>query len=190
MNAVGQRVARNSDLPDLEWKFTVVDEGSINAFTTGGGYVYVHRGLLAYLNSEAELAAVLGHEIAHVTARHPARGQTRSVLANILAMGAAVVTGSGAVADIASIGAGAFVQGYGREAEIEADRIGMKYLVKAGYDPQGHGPRVRDVPARRRASRWRARAPRAASRASITACFPRIRRRTIARCRRPAAPRR
>ena len=72
----------------------MIDEGSINAFTTGGGYVYVHRGLLAYLNSEAELAAVLGHELAHVTARHPARGQTRSVLANILAMGAAIVTGS------------------------------------------------------------------------------------------------
>ena len=75
MNAVGQRIARNSDMPDLNWTFTVVDDGSINAFTTGGGYVYVHRGLLAYLNSEAELAAVLGHEVAHVTARHPARGK-------------------------------------------------------------------------------------------------------------------
>jgi predicted Zn-dependent protease len=139
VSAVGMRVARNSDQPDLQWKFTVVDEGSINAFTTGGGYVYVHRGLLAYLNSEAELAAVLGHELSHVTARHPARGQTRSVLANILAMGAAVVTGSGAVADMASIGAGAFVQGYGREAEMEADRIGMKYLIKAGYDPKAMG---------------------------------------------------
>ena len=139
VSAVGQRVARHSDQPDLQWKFTVVDEGSINAFTTGGGYVYVHRGLLAYLNSEAELAAVLGHELSHVTARHPARGQTRSVLASILAMGAAVVTGSGAVADMASIGAGAFVQGYGREAEMEADRIGMKYLIKAGYDPKAMG---------------------------------------------------
>ena len=73
VNAVGQRIARNSDMPDMKWTFTVIDEGSINAFTTGGGYVYVHRGLLAYLNSEAEMAAVLGHEIAHVTARHPAR---------------------------------------------------------------------------------------------------------------------
>jgi predicted Zn-dependent protease len=136
VNAVGQRVARHSDMPDLEWKFTVLDEGSINAFTTGGGYVYVHRGLLAYMNSEAELAAVLGHELVHVTARHSARAQTRGVLANVLAMGAAIMTGSNAVADMASIGAGAFVQGYGREAELEADRIGMKYLVKAGYDPQ------------------------------------------------------
>jgi predicted Zn-dependent protease len=134
VNAVGQRVARQSDMPDLEWKFTVLDDGSINAFTTGGGYIYVNRGLLAYMNSEAELAAVLGHELVHVTARHSARAQTRGVLANVLAMGAAIVTG--AVADMASIGAGAFVQGYGRDAELEADRIGMKYLVKAGYEPE------------------------------------------------------
>lgn len=139
VNAVGQRVARHSDMPDMEWKFTVVDEGSINAFTTGGGYVYVHRGLLAYLNSESELAAVLGHELAHVTARHVARGQTRSVLTSLLALGAAIATGSGAVADMASIGAAAYTQGYGREAEMEADRVGMKYLIKAGYDPKAMG---------------------------------------------------
>ena len=139
VNAVGQRVARHSDIPDMEWHFTVLDDGSINAFTTGGGYVYVNRGLLAYLNSEAELAAVLGHELAHVTARHPARGQTRSVMANVLAVAAAVMTGSYAVADMASIGAAAWVQGYGREAESEADAIGMKYLVRAGYDPRAMG---------------------------------------------------
>ena len=99
----------------------------------------MHRGLLAYLNSEAELAAVLGHELAHVTARHPARGQTRGVLASILAAGAAIATGNAAVAQMANIGAGAYVQGYGREAEMEADRIGMKYLIKAGYDPKAMG---------------------------------------------------
>lgn len=139
VNAVGQRIARNSDMPDLQWHFTVLDEGSVNAFTTGGGYVYVHRGLLAYLNSEAELAAVLGHECTHITARHVARAQTRSTLASLGALGAAILTGSGAVADIANIGASAFIQGYGREAEMEADRIGMKYLVKAGYDPGAMG---------------------------------------------------
>ncbi|MEP7313967.1 MAG: M48 family metalloprotease [Pseudomonadota bacterium] len=139
VNSVGQRVARHSDQPDLEWHFTVLDEGSINAFTTGGGYVYVNRGLLAYLNSEAELASVLGHEMGHVTARHPARAQTRSVLANVLAMGAAVATGLGSVADLASIGGAAWVQGYGREAEMEADRLGLKYAVGAGYDPYAMG---------------------------------------------------
>jgi predicted Zn-dependent protease len=136
VDAVGQRLARNSDMPDMKWTFVVIDEGSINAFTTGGGYVYVHRGLLAYLNSEAELAAVLGHEIAHVTARHPARSQSRSVGANLGLLAALILTGSPAVAEMANIGAAAWVQGYGREAESEADAIGMKYMVRAGYDPR------------------------------------------------------
>ncbi|MET0282342.1 MAG: M48 family metalloprotease [Steroidobacteraceae bacterium] len=139
VNAVGQRVARNSDLPDLEWRFTVIDDGSINAFTTGGGYVYVHRGLLAYLNSEAELAAVIGHEIAHVTARHPAKAQTRSIGANLGLLATIILTGSPALADLGSIGAAAWIQGYGRGAESEADAIGMKYLVRAGYDPRAMG---------------------------------------------------
>jgi predicted Zn-dependent protease len=139
VNAIGQRVARHSDMPDIEWHFTVLDDGSINAFTTGGGYVYVFRGLLAYMNSEAELAGVIGHEIAHVTRGHVAKGQGRSVMANILAMGAAVLTGNAAIADIANIGAAAWVQGYGREAESEADRYGMLYMVRAGYDPLAMG---------------------------------------------------
>ncbi|HXS30822.1 MAG TPA: M48 family metalloprotease, partial [Steroidobacteraceae bacterium] len=139
VNAIGQRVARHSDMPDMEWHFTVLDDGSINAFTTGGGYVYVFRGLLAYMNSEAELAGVIGHEIAHVTRRHVAKGQGRSVMANVLAMGAAILTGNSAVADLANIGAAAWVQGYGREAESEADRYGMQYMVRAGYDPLAMG---------------------------------------------------
>lgn len=139
VNAVGQRVARNSHLADWDFKFTVLDDESINAFTTGGGYVYVHRGLLAYLNSEAELAAVLGHEIGHVTARHPARRQTRGVLASVLATGAAIATGSGAVAQLANIGATAWLQGYGRDNEMEADRLGLEYATKTGYRPEAMG---------------------------------------------------
>jgi predicted Zn-dependent protease len=139
VNAVGQRVARNSHLADWDFKFTVLDDESINAFTTGGGYVYINRGLLAYLNSEAELAAVLGHEIGHVTARHPARRQTRGVLASVLATGAAIATGSGAVAQLANIGATAWLQGYGRENEMEADRLGLEYATKTGYRPEAMG---------------------------------------------------
>jgi predicted Zn-dependent protease len=135
VNAVGQRVARASDLPDMEWHFTVLDEGSINAFTTGGGYVYVYRGLLPYLNSEAELAAVLGHEMGHVIARHPARAQTKMAAADLLTMATVILTGSPVLADIADIGSAAWIQGYGREAESEADALGMKYMVRAGYDP-------------------------------------------------------
>jgi predicted Zn-dependent protease len=136
---VGQRVARQSDLPDAEFKFVVLDEQGINAFTTGCCYVYINRGLLSYLNSEAELASVLGHEVAHVTARHPSKRQRRGIAATILATAAAVATGSGAVADLANIGAGAWLQGYGRENELEADRLGLKFSTKAGYRPEAMG---------------------------------------------------
>src|SRR5438105_6351457 len=77
---IGTRVARNTPIADWDFKFFVLDDDEINAFTTGGGYVYVHRGLLTYLNSEAELAAVLGHEIEHDVARHPARSEAQGVL--------------------------------------------------------------------------------------------------------------
>jgi predicted Zn-dependent protease len=139
VQSVGARVAKNSHLPDWDFKFTVLDDESVNAFTTGGGYVYVHRGLLAYMTSEAELAGVLGHEIGHVTARHPARRQTRGVLASVLATGAAIMTGSGAVAQLANIGAEAWMQGYGRENEMEADRLGLEYATKTGYRPEAMG---------------------------------------------------
>ncbi len=136
VSEVGQRIAKQSDLPANEFKFLVLDDDSINAFTTGCCYIYLHRGLLQNLNSEAELASVLGHEIAHVTARHPQKRQTQSVLASVLATGAAIATGSSAVAQLANVGAGAWLQGYGRENELEADRLGLKFAAKAGYRPE------------------------------------------------------
>jgi len=136
VSEVGQRVARQSSMPDEEWKFVVVDDDSLNAFTTGCCYVYVHRGLLIQLNSEAELAAVLGHEVAHVTAKHPQKRMTRGVLASIAAAAAAIYTNSGAIADLANLGANAWMQGYGRENELEADRIGLQYSTRAGYRPE------------------------------------------------------
>jgi predicted Zn-dependent protease len=139
VNVVGQRVAKVSDLPSEEFKFFVIDDESINAFTTGCCNVYVNRGLLLNINSEAELAGVLGHEIGHVTARHPARRQTRGVAASLGAMAAAILTGSNAIGQLANIGAQAWMQGYGRENEMEADRLGMKYMTKAGYDPEQIG---------------------------------------------------
>jgi predicted Zn-dependent protease len=137
VNAVGQKVAKSSDLPDWKFTFTVLDDESVNAFTTGGGYVYIHRGIMNYFTSEAQLASVLGHEIGHVTARHPARQQTRGVLASVLATGAAIFTGSSAVAQMANVGATAWISGYGRAAEMEADRLGLKYAARAGYLPDG-----------------------------------------------------
>ena len=139
VNVVGQRVALVSDLPNEEFKFFVIDDEAINAFTTGCCNVYINRGLLLNINSEAELAGVLGHEIGHVTARHPARRQARGVAASLGAMAAAILTGSNAIGQLANIGGEAWMMGYGRENEMEADRLGMKYMAKAGYDPAAIG---------------------------------------------------
>src|SRR3569833_874479 len=82
---VGSKLAKNSHLPDWDFKFTVLDDESINAFTTGGDYVYIHRGIMAYMNTEAKHTTEHNHKNNHVTARHPARAQTRGVLASVLA---------------------------------------------------------------------------------------------------------
>ncbi len=135
VNEVGQRVAKASHRPDLEYHFTVLDSEEINAFTPGGGYVYITRGILNFLNSEAELAAVLGHEIGHITARHPVRQQTQSTLSNIGAAALGIMTGSGDLAELASYAGAALVTGYGREMELEADRLGAEYLARVGLSP-------------------------------------------------------
>jgi len=136
---VGTRVARNTPIADWDFKFFVLDDDSLNAFTTGGGYVYVHRGLLPYLNSEAQLAAVLGHEIGHDVARHPARGQAHGVMLGVGALATAIMTGNAALAEMADLGATAWMQGYGRDMESEADRLGLEYAARSGYRPGAMG---------------------------------------------------
>jgi predicted Zn-dependent protease len=136
VQSVGAKVAAQTPIANWNFKFFVLDDDEVNAFTPGGGYVYIHRGLMNYLNSEAELAAVLGHEIGHDVARHPARTQTRGVLMSVGAVAAAIATGSEAVAQMADIGATAWMQGYGRDNEMEADRLGLEYATKAGYRPE------------------------------------------------------
>lgn len=133
---VGERVARSSHRNQLNYVFTLVDSPDINAFALPGGYIYIHRGLLAYLNSEAELAAVLGHEVGHVTARHSVRQQSQSTAWNLLGHAAAIGTGVGAVGDLTNVMGNAFVRGYGRDMELEADGLGAQYLARSGYDPQ------------------------------------------------------
>jgi predicted Zn-dependent protease len=133
---VGARVAAQTPIASWNFKFFVLDDDEVNAFTPGGGYVYIHRGLMNYLGSEAELATVLGHEIGHDVARHPARSQTRGVLMSVGAVAAAIASGSEAIAQMANIGATAWLQGYGRDNEMEADRLGLEYASKAGYRPE------------------------------------------------------
>ncbi len=139
VNELGQKVARVSDLPNEDFKFYVIDDGGINAFTTGCCNVYVNRGLLVNLNSEAELIGVLGHEIGHVTARHPARRQARGLATQIGVIAATILTGSNTVGQLSNILGTAYIQGYGRDNEMEADRLGLKYAVKAGFNPESFG---------------------------------------------------
>ena len=141
---VGNRVAAASHRPDLEYIFNIVDSPEINAFALPGGYVYVNRGLLTFMNSEADLAAVLSHEIGHITARHAVQQQARGGLAKTAAVVGgfvtAVATGSGYVgnqiSEVASIWAQAGLSGFGREHELEADSLGAEYLANVGYDPK------------------------------------------------------
>ncbi len=132
VNQIGQELARHSHRNNIRYHFTVVDDPGINAFALPGGYVYITRGLMAYLNSEAELAGVLGHEIGHVTARHSARQYTRGTLTNILAK---VIVDKYGNAQAVNTLALASVRGFGRKHELQADRLGAEYLARVGYDP-------------------------------------------------------
>jgi predicted Zn-dependent protease len=136
VNGVGQRIATSSHRPNLQYTFTVLDSADVNAFALPGGFVYITRGIMAYLNSEAELAAVLGHEIGHVTARHSVRQQTGATAAGVGTMIVGILTGSPDLANVAGSAATALVRGYGRDMELEADQLGAEYLNRIGYEPE------------------------------------------------------
>ncbi len=135
VDKVGQRVATTSDRPELFYRFHVVDDGTINAFALPGGYIYVHRGLLAHFNSEAELAAVLGHEIGHVTARHAVQRYTQAQAYNIgMAVTSIFVPIPQGVGQLSGLLAQSIISGYGREQELQSDELSLRYLSQAGYD--------------------------------------------------------
>ena len=138
VNKIGQKLV--SKLINKEFSnyyFRIVDSSEINAFALPGGYIYVTRGLLASLNSEGELASVIGHEIAHVTMHHGAKMIIRSLGAQILSVGGAIASPKNASQWLA-VSSAMFQQinmGYGREAELEADAQGMMIAMDAGYKP-------------------------------------------------------
>ncbi|NNC67548.1 MAG: M48 family metalloprotease [Gammaproteobacteria bacterium] len=129
-------LGKKSHRANLVYHVTVLDSPQINAFALPGGYLYITRGIMAYMNSEAELAGVLGHELGHITARHGVRQQSAGTVAGILGAGVGILTGSGQAAQAANIGSTALIRGYGRSHELEADRLGAEYLANVGYDPQ------------------------------------------------------
>jgi predicted Zn-dependent protease len=135
---IGLRLAKTSERPTLPWAFTVVDSAAINAFALPGGKIYITRGLMAYLNDEAELAGVLGHEIGHVTARHSVEQYSRATGASIgMAIGAIFFPGTRPYLNAAQAGLGAVFLKFGRDDERQADRLGAEYASRAGWDPAG-----------------------------------------------------
>lgn len=136
VSRVGQRLAAASERPDLPWRFQVVDDPSVNAFALPGGFIFVTRGIMAVFMSEAELAAVLGHEIGHVTARHSVEQLSQQQLFGGLA-GLGVV-----LLDLGSLGQGVLGTGlnllflkYSRDDERQADDLGLRYMTRENYEP-------------------------------------------------------
>jgi len=133
---LGSKIAATSERPELDWTFTVLDDPVVNAMALPGGFIYVNRGILANFNSEAELASVLGHEIGHVTARHSVEAMSRAQLAQ-LGLGVAAVASEEfrQYAGLASQGLGILFLKFGRDDENQSDALGLRYLVRSGYDP-------------------------------------------------------
>ncbi len=135
IDTMGQKMARESHRPHLQFYFRVLDSPVINAFALPGGYVYFTRGILGYMNSEAEVAGVLGHEIGHVTARHGAKAYTRAQIAQMgLAAGTIFSETFRQYSDVAAQSIGLLFLKFGRDQERQSDKLGVKYSTTIGYD--------------------------------------------------------
>lgn len=137
---IGRELATKSERPNLPWTFTVLDSPMVNAMALPGGYIYVTRGMLERINSEDELAGVIGHEIAHVTARHSAQQISKQQLAQFGMVLGAVVAGPEVYqqyGQLAELGLGLLFQRYSRQHETEADLLGTGYMAEANYHPIG-----------------------------------------------------
>lgn len=143
---IGSRLAEltEADNPSLPWEFTLLDSDVVNAFALPGGKVFVSRGLVSRLANEAELACVLGHEVGHVTAEHVDERISRQMLVTVGAVAAGVAAQESddewvrrAAPVVVGVGATGYLLKFGRDQELEADQLGMRYAARAGYNPAG-----------------------------------------------------
>ena len=140
VDQIGQGIAAKSPRPNLPWTFTVLDTPMVNAMALPGGYVYVTRGILERMNSEDELAGVIGHEVAHVAARHSTHAMSAGTVLQVGLVAAAVLAGdenTETYGALAMLGAGLLFTKYSRQQETEADILGTKYMATTGYNPIG-----------------------------------------------------
>lgn len=134
--ALGQSIAKIGERPSLPWSFTVVDDPIVNAFALPGGPIFISRGILAYMNSEAQLVSVLGHEVGHVTAKHSVNQISKQqLLGGLLTVGMIVRPELQQVGNLAGQGLGILFLKYGRDDETQADDLGFRYMTRIGYDP-------------------------------------------------------
>lgn len=134
VNQVGQRIAQDTERPDVQYKFTLLDSPMVNAFALPGGYVYVTRGLMALANNEAELAGVMAHEVGHITGRHSAERYSHGVLTSLGAAALSIALDSNAASQALGVGSELYMTSYSRSQESQADDLGIRYLQKSGYD--------------------------------------------------------
>lgn len=132
---IGKKLLRYADDDSRDYYFFVLDSPGVNAFATPDAYIYINRGLLIFLESEDQLAAVIAHEIGHIVARHGRKQRNTDLMGKAAGIAAMLMTGRGEMMQVSDAAARTIVAGYGREMELEADQIGAEILAKAGYNP-------------------------------------------------------
>ena len=136
VEGIGKQLAAKTDRPNLPWSYEIVDDASVNAFALPGGPIFITRGILAHLNSEAQMAAVLGHETGYVAARHSANQLSKQQVAQLgLGIGSVLSPVVSSVAGVASVGLSVLFLKFSRDDETQADELGFRYMTKVGYDP-------------------------------------------------------
>jgi predicted Zn-dependent protease len=136
VSGLGTQLARASERPNLPWSFTVIDDPQVNAFALPGGPIFITRGILSHMNSEAQLVSVLGHEIGHITAKHSVHQMSQAQLAQIGLIAAVIVKpGLAQFGNLASQGMGLLFLKFGRDDETQADDLGFRYMTAGGYSP-------------------------------------------------------
>jgi predicted Zn-dependent protease len=132
INNVGQNISRVSHMPKLQFRYVAVNHEMVNAMALPGGYIFITKGMLKELDSEAQLAAILAHETAHVTARHSAQAMTTQIGMGLIFSALSDKTASGSM-EMARLGSQIIGLKYSREHEEQADAVGLDYMVRAGY---------------------------------------------------------
>lgn len=140
VSEIGHKVAAVSHRPEAKYSFTVLDSDVVNAFALPGGPVFITKGLLGRMGNEAQLAAVLGHEVGHVASRHGARQMSQQMGVGVLVKVLSGASGAASAQEVEQVTGGIYglvQKGYGRSHEYEADKLGVTYSYRAGYNPIG-----------------------------------------------------